>query len=200
MDSTTSRPSLDKLRDFPAPVVDRAIVERVLRLHRRTAIRLLHRCGGFQAGKTLSDRPAGTLSGGWRRYRCRRQRHGRSRAPRPPRRLTRPHRPPLSPDGPGAARLLSGSPPAFNLKPANSASNLSVPKTFLLHYLLRTPLRPSSTTTPVFRPQSRNNRGSTCASEQRFSALPFWQYTGHPARIWPVSGEKHLQCVWRWSI
>jgi hypothetical protein len=45
--------ALDELRRFPAPVVDRTIVEKVLRIHRRTAIRLLHRCGGLQAGKTF---------------------------------------------------------------------------------------------------------------------------------------------------
>lgn len=49
--------ALDQLRAFPAPVVDRTIVEKILRIHRRTAIRLLHRCGGFQVGKTfLMDR------------------------------------------------------------------------------------------------------------------------------------------------
>jgi hypothetical protein len=51
--------ALEELRAFPAPVVDRAIVQKVLRLHRRTAIRLLRRCGGYQVGKTfLIDRLA----------------------------------------------------------------------------------------------------------------------------------------------
>jgi hypothetical protein len=49
--------ALEELRRLPAPVVDRAILERVLRIERRTAIRLMHRLGGFQAGKTfLVDR------------------------------------------------------------------------------------------------------------------------------------------------
>ncbi len=49
--------ALVELRQSGAPVVDRAILERVLRIHRRAAIRLMHRFGGFQAGKTfLIDR------------------------------------------------------------------------------------------------------------------------------------------------
>jgi hypothetical protein len=49
--------ALDELRQFPAPVVDRAILEKVLRIERRTAIRLMNRFGGFQSGKTfLIDR------------------------------------------------------------------------------------------------------------------------------------------------
>jgi hypothetical protein len=49
--------ALEELRQFPAPVVDRAILERVLRIHRRVAIRLMHRFGGFQSGKAfLIDR------------------------------------------------------------------------------------------------------------------------------------------------
>ena len=49
--------ALDELRQFPAPVIDRAILETVLKVHRRVAIRLMNRFGGFQAGKTfLIDR------------------------------------------------------------------------------------------------------------------------------------------------
>ena len=49
--------ALEELRRFPAPVVDRAALQKLLRVERRTAIRLLHRFGGFQAGKTfLIDR------------------------------------------------------------------------------------------------------------------------------------------------
>ena len=49
--------ALEELRQFPTPVVDRAVLERVLRIHRRSAIRLMHRFGGFQSGKTfLIDR------------------------------------------------------------------------------------------------------------------------------------------------
>jgi hypothetical protein len=49
--------ALDELRQFSAPVVDRAILEKVLRIERRTAIRLMNRFGGFQTGKTfLIDR------------------------------------------------------------------------------------------------------------------------------------------------
>lgn len=51
--------AIDELRRFPAPVVDRAVLQKLLRVERRTAIRLLHRFGGFQAGKTfLVDRLA----------------------------------------------------------------------------------------------------------------------------------------------
>lgn len=46
-----------ELGRFPGPVIDRATLERLLRLHRRAAIRLMHRFGGFQAGRTfLIDR------------------------------------------------------------------------------------------------------------------------------------------------
>jgi hypothetical protein len=49
--------ALEELRRFPAAVIDRAILEKVLRIGRRTAIRLMNRFGGFQSGKTfLIDR------------------------------------------------------------------------------------------------------------------------------------------------
>lgn len=49
--------ALEELAQFPAPVVDRATLERLLRLGRREAIRLMHRFGGYMAGKTfLIDR------------------------------------------------------------------------------------------------------------------------------------------------
>jgi hypothetical protein len=49
--------ALEELRRFPALVIDRAILEKVLRVERRTAIRLMHQFGGFQTGKTfLIDR------------------------------------------------------------------------------------------------------------------------------------------------
>src|SRR4051812_10685681 len=41
------------LESFVVPVVDRAIVERLFGLRRRRAIELLHRFGGYQAGRTL---------------------------------------------------------------------------------------------------------------------------------------------------
>jgi hypothetical protein len=45
------------LETFDVPVVDRAIIERLFGLRRRRAIELLHRFGGFQAGRTyLIDR------------------------------------------------------------------------------------------------------------------------------------------------
>ena len=45
------------LETFDVPVVDRAIIERLFGLRRRRAIELLHRFGGFQAGRTyLVDR------------------------------------------------------------------------------------------------------------------------------------------------
>jgi len=51
--------AIEKLRSFPTPVVDRASLEVILLVHRRVAIRLMHRFGGFQAGKTfLIDRLA----------------------------------------------------------------------------------------------------------------------------------------------
>ena len=49
--------ALEELRPFPAPVIDRAILEKLLRIERRTAIRLMHQFGGYQAGRTfLIDR------------------------------------------------------------------------------------------------------------------------------------------------
>lgn len=49
--------ALEELRAFPAPVVDRAVLGRVLRIERRTAIRLMHLVGGWQSGRTfLIDR------------------------------------------------------------------------------------------------------------------------------------------------
>ena len=45
------------LETFEVPVVDRAIIERLFGLRRRRAIELLHRFGGYQAGRTfLIDR------------------------------------------------------------------------------------------------------------------------------------------------
>src|SRR5689334_12786005 len=49
---------IEQLEAFDVPVVDRGIVERVFGLRRRRAIELLHRFGGYQAGRTLPDRPA----------------------------------------------------------------------------------------------------------------------------------------------
>ena len=48
---------VSQLETFDVPVVDRAVVERLFGLRRRQAIELLHRFGGYQAGKTfLIDR------------------------------------------------------------------------------------------------------------------------------------------------
>ena len=41
------------IRTFPAPVVDRAGLEILLHVSRRAAIRLMHRFGGYQAGRTF---------------------------------------------------------------------------------------------------------------------------------------------------
>ena len=49
--------ALEALRAFPGPLVDRAGLEKLLRVSRRTAIRLMNHFGGYQAGKTfLIDR------------------------------------------------------------------------------------------------------------------------------------------------
>ena len=48
---------VSQLETFDVPVVDRAIIERLFGLRRRQAIELLHRFGGYQAGRTfLVDR------------------------------------------------------------------------------------------------------------------------------------------------
>jgi len=48
---------VSQLDTFDVPVVDRAIVERLFGLRRRRAIELMHRFGGYQAGRTfLIDR------------------------------------------------------------------------------------------------------------------------------------------------
>lgn len=44
---------VEQLEAFDVPVVDRAVVERLFGLRRRQAIELLHRFGGYQAGKTF---------------------------------------------------------------------------------------------------------------------------------------------------
>jgi dephospho-CoA kinase len=50
--------ALETLEQLTTPVIDRATLERLLRIHRRTAIRLMERFGGYQAGKTfLISRP-----------------------------------------------------------------------------------------------------------------------------------------------
>ena len=51
--------ALKALEHVTTPVIDRATLEKLLRIHRRCAIRLMHRFGGYQAGRTfLIDRPA----------------------------------------------------------------------------------------------------------------------------------------------
>jgi hypothetical protein len=45
--------ALTALRQMTAPVVDRTTLEALLKIQRRTAIRLLHQLGGQQLGKTL---------------------------------------------------------------------------------------------------------------------------------------------------
>jgi hypothetical protein len=45
--------ALEALREFPAPVLDRAALEKLFRVNRRDAIRLLHRFGGYQTGRTF---------------------------------------------------------------------------------------------------------------------------------------------------
>ena len=45
--------ALTALRQMSAPVVDRTTLETLLKIQRRTAIRLLHQLGGEQLGKTL---------------------------------------------------------------------------------------------------------------------------------------------------
>jgi hypothetical protein len=48
---------VSQLETFDVPVVDRSVVEHLFSLHRRRAIELLHRFGGYQAGRTfLIDR------------------------------------------------------------------------------------------------------------------------------------------------
>jgi len=49
--------ALDALQHLGTPVIDRPTLQRLLSVHRRTAIRLMHGFGGYQAGKTfLIDR------------------------------------------------------------------------------------------------------------------------------------------------
>lgn len=45
--------ALAALDAFPAPVVDRLALEKLLRVGRRDAIRLMHRLGGYQCGRTF---------------------------------------------------------------------------------------------------------------------------------------------------
>ncbi len=49
--------ALSQLKSMQSKVVDRSTLEQLLKIHRRTAIRLMHQLGGEQAGKTfLVDR------------------------------------------------------------------------------------------------------------------------------------------------
>jgi hypothetical protein len=49
--------ALEELRRIPSPVIDRAVLEKLLGIERRTAIRLMHSLDAFQAGRTfLVDR------------------------------------------------------------------------------------------------------------------------------------------------
>ena len=51
--------ALETLGKLTTSVIDRAMLERLLLIHRRVAIRLMHRFGGYQAGKTfLISRPS----------------------------------------------------------------------------------------------------------------------------------------------
>jgi hypothetical protein len=45
--------TIEQLKTFPAPVVDRASLENMFQISRRSAIRLLHECGGYQVGRTF---------------------------------------------------------------------------------------------------------------------------------------------------
>ena len=48
---------IEQLRRLEVPVLDRAVIEKLFGLKRRQAIQLLHRFGGYQAGRTfLVDR------------------------------------------------------------------------------------------------------------------------------------------------
>ena len=48
---------IEEVRRLPVPVLDRAVIEKLFGLKRRQAIQLLHRFGGYQAGRTfLLDR------------------------------------------------------------------------------------------------------------------------------------------------
>ncbi len=44
--------AIQELHSFSAPVVDRATLEKLLRVRRRQAIRLMHRFGGYQTSRT----------------------------------------------------------------------------------------------------------------------------------------------------
>lgn len=45
--------ALEQLRAFPAPVLDRAAIEKLLQISRRSAIRVMNGFEGFQAGRTF---------------------------------------------------------------------------------------------------------------------------------------------------
>jgi hypothetical protein len=45
--------ALEALEHTGAPVIDRAMLEKLLGIHRRAAIRLMHRFAGYQCGKTF---------------------------------------------------------------------------------------------------------------------------------------------------
>jgi len=45
--------ALEALEHITTPVIDRAMLEKLLCIHRRGAIRLMHQFGGYQAGRTF---------------------------------------------------------------------------------------------------------------------------------------------------
>jgi len=48
---------LKALEQVKTPLIDRATLEKSLRVHRRVAIRFMHRVGGYQARPDVPDRP-----------------------------------------------------------------------------------------------------------------------------------------------
>jgi hypothetical protein len=87
------------LETFDVPVVDRAVIERLFGLRRRRAIELLHRFGGYQAGRTFFGRPAiadraSAAPDGW----------GRISAGKPAQRTSGPRRRSTPPASGGGAR------------------------------------------------------------------------------------------------
>jgi hypothetical protein len=128
--------ALVELKGLASPVVDRAILEKVLRIHRRVAIRLMGKFGGFQVGKTFLIERAQLIARleeiargeDYARELDRRAQLAdvleRSRRLAPGRQVR------ITAPADVRGRLLADLPAGIPCNPANSASNSATPRSY----------------------------------------------------------------------
>jgi hypothetical protein len=93
---------LKALERVKTPLIDRATLEKLLRVYLRVAIRLMHRFGGYQAGPDVPDRPR-LARAAVREGRRRRSVFLRKHAPRAPGGPARGNQPRPGPAAPNVA-------------------------------------------------------------------------------------------------